>query len=192
MTSHSYQLAVDNRDQLTVSQGACNHQPMVDPDELRRGFSKRLHQACDMARVRERGRAIDVQQALKRAHLSATTTAIGKWLNADSMPNRQNMLAIAEWLGVRVEWLAYGDGPIAAPQDQARAEQESAEYAAPARGTGMNMAALMRLKGKATPRSLAALDRIEKAAQMGRLKEADLVLLEGIAARFEELNSDKT
>lgn len=57
--------------------------------------------------------------------------------------------------------------------------------------TGTNMAALQRLKGKVTPRSLAALNRIEKAATEGRLKEADLVLLEGIAARFEELNTEQ-
>lgn len=53
----------------------------------------------------------------------------------------------------------------------------------------MNMAALQRLKGRVTPRSLEALERIEKAALQGLLKEADLVVLEGIAARLEELNT---
>jgi len=52
------------------------------------------------------------------------------------------------------------------------------------------MAALKNLKGKVTPRSLDALKRIEKAALAGNLKEADLVLLEGIAARFEQLSKE--
>lgn len=52
------------------------------------------------------------------------------------------------------------------------------------------MDALRNLKGKVTPRSLDALKRIEKAALAGRLKEADLVLLEGIAARFEQLSKE--
>lgn len=52
--------------------------------------------------------------------------------------------------------------------------------------------ALQNLKGVVTPRSLAVIKRIEKAAIAGRLKETDLVLLEGIAARFEELNKDQS
>ena len=52
------------------------------------------------------------------------------------------------------------------------------------------MACLQNLKGLATPRSIDALKRIEKAALAGRLKEMDLVLLEGIAARFEQLNKE--
>ncbi|MBX9753816.1 MAG: helix-turn-helix transcriptional regulator [Pseudomonadaceae bacterium] len=71
------------------------------------------------------------------------------------------------------------------------AEIRSITLAVEAAPPGSNMAALQRLKGKATPRSLEVINRIEKAAQQGRLKEADLVLLEGIAARFEELNSDQ-
>ena len=55
-----------------------------------------------------------------------------------------------------------------------------------------NLLALSQLRGRATPRSIAALDKIEQAAKQGRLKEADLILLEGIAARFEELNSQKS
>lgn len=96
------------------------------------------------------------------------------------MPSRGNMIAIAEWLGVRLEWLAHGEGPM-------QAGQAAVEATPPA----MNMAVLQKLKGKATPRSMEVINRIEKAAQQGRLKEADLVLLEGIAARFEELNSDQ-
>jgi hypothetical protein len=52
--------------------------------------------------------------------------------------------------------------------------------------------AIANLKGIVTPRSLAVIKRIEKAAIAGRLKETDLVLLEGIASRFEELNKDQS
>jgi transcriptional regulator with XRE-family HTH domain len=52
--------------------------------------------------------------------------------------------------------------------------------------------ALQKLKGVVTPRSLAVIKKIEAAAIAGRLKETDLVLLEGIAARFEELNRDQS
>ncbi|MFT0140748.1 hypothetical protein ACEK07_45985 [Alcanivoracaceae bacterium MT1] len=51
--------------------------------------------------------------------------------------------------------------------------------------------ALNKLKGRVTPRSRTAIDRIERAAREGRLSEDDLVLLEGIAARFEERKSEK-
>lgn len=54
------------------------------------------------------------------------------------------------------------------------------------------LAALQSLKGKATPRTVAALDRIENAAKEGRLTEEDILLLEGIAQRFEKLRSDKS
>lgn len=56
---------------------------------------------------------------------------------------------------------------------------------------GLNMATLQRLKGKATPRSLEALKRIEEAAMKGHLKEEDIILLEGIAVRFEKLNKNE-
>lgn len=55
----------------------------------------------------------------------------------------------------------------------------------------INMGALLKLKGRVTPRSLDVLKKIEKAAIEGRLKEADLIALEGIAARFEQLNTEK-
>lgn len=109
-------------------------------------------------------------------------------------------MAIAEQYEVTVDWLLSGtkqqlsemDKQVAGTGERSAQSATGASPQATEQVVGTNMAALMRLKGKATPRSLAALDRIEKAAQMGRLKEADLVLLEGIAARFEELNSDKT
>lgn len=159
---------------------------MVETQEIRDDFSLRLNQALDKTPgVRAaRGRNVDLYEGIK-GHPSAKASkqATHKWLNGESMPSRANMIAIADWLNVRVEWLAHGEGEMRAGGAQASAD------ASPAPATSMNMAALLKLKGKATPRSLDVLRRIEKAAQEGRLKEADLLVLEGIAARFEELNT---
>lgn len=43
---------------------------------------------------------------------SKTAKAASKWWNQEAMPGRSSMLAIAEWLGVRVEWLQYGEGEM--------------------------------------------------------------------------------
>jgi phage repressor protein C with HTH and peptisase S24 domain len=88
---------------------------MVDSEKLRAEFAARLHKACDDADVRRHGRAVDLQKALKARGISATTTAIGKWLNAEAMPTRPNMVALAEWLRVRVEWLEWGKPAADAP-----------------------------------------------------------------------------
>lgn len=69
-------------------------------------------------------------------------------------------------------------------------EKSGLQAGAPQAIDSSKMDALRKLKGKVTPRSLDALKRIEKAALAGRLKEADLVLLEGIAARFEQLSKE--
>lgn len=148
---------------------------MVQSENIRAAFSGRLKQALSHAGIAEWGAGTRLAGVTEK-----TAKAASKWLNAESMPSRGNMIAIAEWLGVRLEWLAHGEGPM-------QAGQVAVEAPAPT----MNMAVLQKLKGKATPRSMEVINRIEKAAQQGSLKEADLVLLEGIAARFEELNSDQ-
>ncbi|MBT9268556.1 hypothetical protein KKQ10_27130 [Pseudomonas sp. MG-9] len=156
---------------------------MVAKENVRKEFSKRLHKACDEARVRERGRAVDIQSALASAGLKATTTAIGKWLNSEAMPESEKLRPVAAWLKVRAEWLEYGIEPMR--QGEPSADSISADDL-------QVLQSLFALKGKVTPRSKKALDSIERAALDGRLTEDDLVLLERIAKRFEdapELNS---
>lgn len=164
----------------------CNYQLMVETQEIRDAFAARLNSALDKnPGVRPaRGRNVDLFEGIKN-HPSAKASkqATHKWLNGESMPSRANMLAIADWLKVRVEWLAHGEGEMRSGTTPPPTE------ATPAPAASINMAALLKLKGKATPRSLDVLKRIEKAALDGRLKEADLLVLEGIAARFEELNT---
>lgn len=105
---------------------------MVETQEIRDAFAARLNQALDGKNgVRKgRGRNVDFYEGM-RAHpsFSASTQATHKWLKAESMPGRANMMAIAEWLGVRVEWLQYGEGnphqPSPEPARAGQAEEES-------------------------------------------------------------------
>lgn len=83
---------------------------MVTKNELREKFAERLKLACDEAGVRLHGRAVDIKAALKKRGISVTTTAVGKWLNAESSPEGDRIVALSEWLGVRAEWLEYGRG----------------------------------------------------------------------------------
>lgn len=162
--------------ELKVHASVCESEPMVQSEEIKAAFVLRLKTALSQAGIPEWGAGARLAKRTEK-----TAKAASKWLSGESMPSRGNMLAIAEWLNVRAEWLAYGDGDMQAQPVSGSTTSEPA----------FNMAALQRLKGQATPRSVAALDRIEKAAQQGRLKEADLVLLEGIAARFEQLNTNQ-
>ena len=97
---------------------------------------------------------------------------------------------IAHVCGVNSIWLSDEIGPMSGNTENTHdpaCNQDESENAF----DSVAFKALQNLKGVVTPRSLAAINRIEKAAIAGRLKETDLVLLEGIAARFEELNKDK-
>lgn len=86
------------------------------------------------------------------------------------------MLAIAEWLGISVEWLAYGDESKRPNYSKQQTDDVQVSE---------TLDALYALRGKVTPRSRKALDSIEKAANEGRLTEDDVLLLERIAQRFE-------
>ncbi|WET13314.1 helix-turn-helix transcriptional regulator [Pseudomonas sp. D3] len=43
-------------------------------------------------------------------HVGVTAKAAGKWLNAENLPGAPKMAKLAQLLGVRVEWLAWGAG----------------------------------------------------------------------------------
>lgn len=96
------------------------------------------------------------------------------------MPEKDNMVALAQWLLVRAEWLEYGDGPMR-PGGQAELSELS-ELRAPYANEISRLALL------ATPRSHEVLLRIAQAAEQGRLTEEDIDLLDRIASRFEGAN----
>lgn len=84
---------------------------MVDKNDLRAGFSARLHEALNDAGVRTRGRGVDVHLSLRARGVKKTTQAVSKWLNGESLPEPDTMLALSAWLNVRREWLEYGVSP---------------------------------------------------------------------------------
>lgn len=102
---------------------------MVAKEKIRKDFSKRLHLACDEAGVRVRGRAVDIQAELKRLGITATTTAIGKWLNAEAIPEADKLRPLASWLGVRAAWLEYNEQPMRAEDPQHIDANDSARIA---------------------------------------------------------------
>lgn len=88
-----------------------DNQPMIDSDEMRVAFSRRLKSALDNAGVRAHGRAVDIQKRLADRGIKVSTTAIGKWLNGEATPDRPKMVALADWLGVTANELEYGEAP---------------------------------------------------------------------------------
>ena len=85
---------------------------MIDKEKMRQLFSQRLHAALDSKGVRQRGRGADIIDRLKKNGLSKTAQAVSKWLNGGAMPEFDSLTVIANWLGVRREWLEHGVQPM--------------------------------------------------------------------------------
>lgn len=202
MSKTQDQLSVDIRDQLTLAQASCKHQLMVETQEIRDAFVSRLNQSLDSKEgVRKgRGRNVDFYEGVrKHPAFSASTQATHKWLKAESMPSRANMRAIAEWLGVRVEWLQYGEGephqPATPPEsaDQGRcivpsaptnSDSEQCDQKPGGRQVGQHLAAGRALFDRMTPRSRTLVARILEMEAQGALTDEDIQMLEKIVERF--------
>ncbi|WDY60603.1 helix-turn-helix domain-containing protein [Pseudomonas sp. PSKL.D1] len=80
---------------------------MVQIEEVRESFAARLREALA---------ANDIQSWGAGARLAkiagVTPKASSKWLNGEAMPGGAKMLALADALKVRAEWLEYGRGPM--------------------------------------------------------------------------------
>ena len=131
-------------------------------------LAKRLRAAMDLTED------LRTQYALSgRSGVQQTT--IKRILDGKSLePKEKNLRPLAYTLKVRYLWLRDGTEPMRGDD----ADQVSIP------SPSINIAALHALQGVATPRSLAILDRIEKALIEGRISEADIALLEQIAERF--------
>lgn len=106
---------------------------MIDKYDLRQKFSARLHEALDAAGVRKHGRGSDILTRLKKYKVYKTPQAASKWLNGGAIPESDSMIILADWLGVRREWLEYGVGEKASTLGQNLSEPttESAEGRCP-------------------------------------------------------------
>lgn len=93
--------------ELIVHASMCEIERMVQSEEVRRAFVKRLKEALAQSDIAEWGAGARLAEITGK-----TAKAASKWLNAESMPGRANMLAIAKELRVRAEWLQYDEGPM--------------------------------------------------------------------------------
>lgn len=85
---------------------------MIDKENMRLMFAERLHAALDSKGVRKHGRGADIIQQLKSKGVIKTAQAVSKWLNGAALPELDSLTVLAEWLGVRREWLEHGVMPV--------------------------------------------------------------------------------
>lgn len=91
--------------ELKVHASACDIEPMVQIEDIRIAFTQRLKQSLAAKGIDQWGAGV------RLAKIAAVTPkAASKWLNGESMPGAAKMHAIAEALGVKVEWLQHGAG----------------------------------------------------------------------------------
>ncbi len=102
-----YELQVHIMSELKVHASACDIEPMVQIEEIRRSFVSRLKEALAAEGIPEWGAGVRLAKMAK-----VTPKACSKWLNGESMPGGTKMLALAGALSVRVEWLEYGRGEM--------------------------------------------------------------------------------
>jgi transcriptional regulator with XRE-family HTH domain len=76
-------------------------------------FAERLNQALDAARYQHAGASrIAREFNLRFPEKAVTVHAVRKWIKGDAIPTQDKLLALAQWLGVRADWLRYdGDEP---------------------------------------------------------------------------------
>lgn len=78
---------------------------MVQINEMRNGFIIRLKNAASSRGYSEWGLGARLASVTGK-----TAKAASKWLNGESMPSRESMKDIANWLEIPIEWLAHGEG----------------------------------------------------------------------------------
>lgn len=93
---------------------------MVQREQLREAFSRRLAQACAQANLDEFGRGMAIARAL-----GVSSKAVSKWLNAESIPRQDKMYELAAFLGADVLWLQHGNEGVFSE------ESRESQHAAP-------------------------------------------------------------
>jgi hypothetical protein len=116
MTNPIYVPKVHLNCELIVPSSSISIERMVHVDRLRKEFAERLKGAAKDASIPEWGLGARLAEITK-----TTPKAASKWINAETMPGRANMLVIAKALGVRPEWLQYAELPKEAASSTADA-----------------------------------------------------------------------
>lgn len=78
---------------------------MVQIEDIRAAFASRLKKSLAEKGIDQWGAGARLAEMTK-----VTPKAASKWLNGESMPGAAKMQAIAENLGVKIEWLQHGSG----------------------------------------------------------------------------------
>ena len=91
--------------ELKVHARACDIEPMVQIEEIRAAFASRLKKSLAERGIDQWGAGARLAEMTK-----VTPKAASKWLNGESIPGPAKMQAIAENLGVKIEWLQHGSG----------------------------------------------------------------------------------
>ncbi len=76
---------------------------MVQTNNVRELFAKRLAQASRDAGFDDHGKATEIANKL-----GVTTKAVSKWFNAESLPRQEVMNKLAKLLSVDIVWLQHG------------------------------------------------------------------------------------
>jgi transcriptional regulator with XRE-family HTH domain len=75
-------------------------------------FSERLNQALAAANYRPAGASLIAREFnLRFPHMSVTVHAVRKWIKGEAIPTQDKLVALAQWLGVKADWLRY-DGEV--------------------------------------------------------------------------------
>ncbi len=107
--------------------------------------------------------------------------AVRQWFSGDTANIRnEHLVSIARKYKVTVDWLLSGDPADLNKPDSA--QERAGSYQAKRAEAMMDFA---------TPRTRSVLERINQAALVGRLTDADLDLLDQIAARFESSEGEQ-
>lgn len=85
---------------LPVTFGSVKHSARV-----RKAFAERLVEICNDMQLPERGR----QTALAK-QFGVSQQAVRKWLDGESYPETDKIIAMADWAEVNVNWLMQGVG----------------------------------------------------------------------------------
>nr|WP_256594827.1 LexA family transcriptional regulator [Pseudomonas sp. OV226] len=91
--------------ELKVHARACDIEPMVHIEDIRAAFVIRLKKALTAHGIDQWGAGARLAEIAK-----VTPKAASKWLNGESLPGPAKMSAIADALGVKIEWLQHGSG----------------------------------------------------------------------------------
>jgi phage repressor protein C with HTH and peptisase S24 domain len=114
--------------ELKVHASTCDAEPMVHIEDIRTAFVARLKKALAAHGIDQWGAGARLAEIAK-----VTPKASSKWLNGESLPGPAKMTAIANALGVKIEWLQHGVGDepgFSRLSDQEKGTAEDSSFSA--------------------------------------------------------------